>query len=253
MSCAVQGHIVWHDLFTSDLQAAKRFYGALCGFDFVQEHATDCVWHDGAGDYCLIMAGDTAHAGIVAMEPTFRSRWAAYVAVEDVDLATDRARRVGLKIEREPFDIRGVGRSSVIEDTLGAQISPFVASHTYPPPTGVFVWEQLVTQDPQHAFQTLREVFDWQRDDTHGGSEARLQSLLAADDAPVVELVEGVVGSEPRAAWIPFLGVPDIATATTRALSSGATHVDAAFLISGRGNVAVLTDPTGALFGLKAV
>lgn len=252
MSGAILGHVVWHDLFTNDLDAAKSFYGALCGFDYVQEHATDFVWHDGEGDYCLIMAGGAAHGGMVAMEPTYRSHWTAYVAVDEVDQATDRAQKFGFTIDRTPFDIPGVGRSSVIRDTRDAQISPFVASHSYPPPSGVFVWEQLVTPAPAKAFEGLRAVFGWQKSETKDELETPRLELRTVDDAPVADLVNGAFLSDPRSAWIPYLGADNLKTATDKALSLGATQVETPFLPSGQSDGAILKDPTGALFGLKA-
>lgn len=252
MSGGIRGHIVWHDLFTNDLETAKSFYASLFGFDYVQEHATNFVWRDGEGDYCLIMSGGAAHAGIIAMDSTFRSRWTAYVAVDDVDRATERASRSGLKIERSPFDIPGVGRSSVIQDSMGAQISPFVASHTYPPPSGVFVWEQLITTDPALAYEGLSEVFGWQEGNTGNELETVQTQLIAEDMSPVADLVDSVFPFEPRSAWIPFLGVPIIKTARDKALSLGATQVETPFLPSGQNDTAILQDPTGALFGLKA-
>ena len=139
------GRIVWHDLFTSDLAAARAFYAAVLGVEYDVEHASHFVWGGGEGNYHLIKAHGDAHGGMVPMRASFNSRWNAYIAVEDVDETTACARKLGFKIARGSFDIPGVGRSSIIEDASGAQISPFAAYHSYPPPKGLFVWDRLIT------------------------------------------------------------------------------------------------------------
>jgi predicted enzyme related to lactoylglutathione lyase len=48
-----------------------------------------------------------------------------YIAVDDVDMVTQRAGELGAAILREPMDIPGVGRMSVIKDPTGAVFATF--------------------------------------------------------------------------------------------------------------------------------
>jgi len=155
------GDIVWHDLFTPELEASKRFYAELFGLEYVVEHASDFTWHEGPGDYALIHANGGAHGGIISTPAGTPSYWLAYVIVADVDQAAKDAVATGASIVREPFDAPGVGRSCVLRDAHGAQICPFVASHGYPPPKGLFVWDKLLTPDLAAVARIYCQAFGW--------------------------------------------------------------------------------------------
>ncbi|MEO1242890.1 MAG: VOC family protein [Pseudomonadota bacterium] len=222
------GQIVWHDLMTGDVSAAKKFYADLFGWDYVIEHATDFVWTQGEADYPLIMAKGEAHGGFVDAGNSEQPRWLAFVTVDNVDDATKRAKGLKANIIREPFDIPGVGRCSVLEDPQGAQICPFVPSHDYPPPSGVFVQEHLLTPEVEASKQFYRDLFDWWNDGDEGG----------------VSVSGHKVNSQISAAWTPLLGTQNTKAVAEKALSLGATRAHT------EQQAIMLKDPTGAQFGL---
>ncbi|MEP2101518.1 MAG: VOC family protein [Parasphingorhabdus sp.] len=158
---SASGHIVWHDLLTTNVSKARQFYSALLGWSYEVEHATEFVWKSGEADYPLILHDGEAHGGFIEIEPDQPSRWLAFVAVDDVDDAAARSKILGATIEREPFDIPGVGRSAVVRDAQGATICPFVASHDYPAPTGVFLWDER-----SRRIRTVRSYF--MKSSSHG-------------------------------------------------------------------------------------
>src|SRR6266581_7222114 len=49
--------------------------------------------------------------------------WNSSISVDDVDLTTSRARDLGALVLREPFDVLGEGRESVLRDPVGAVVS----------------------------------------------------------------------------------------------------------------------------------
>ncbi len=222
------GQIVWHDLMTGDISTAKKFYADLFDWTYVIEHATDFVWTQGEADYPLIMAKGEAHGGFVDVGKSEEPRWLAFVTVDNVDDATKRAKGLKANIIREPFDIPGVGRCSVIEDPQGAQICPFVPSHHYPPPSGVFVQEHLLTPDIEASKQFYRDLFGWWNDGEESGVN-----------------VSGQTGSSNTpAAWTPLLGTKDAEAMIEKAISLGAVRIYT------EQQTIMLEDPTGAQFGL---
>lgn len=245
------GHIVWHDLFTPDLEASKRFYGELFGFDYLVEHATDFTWHDGAGDFTLMQANGEAHGGIVGAPDVTTSYWLAYVAVADVDDAAEKA--AGMSVVRNPFDVPGVGRSCILEDAHGARICPFVASHNYPAPTGMFIWDQLLTPELNAVASVYCNAFDWKTDDNGDPARAPSSVLHAADGAAVAGTIQVEDNRSYPAGWVPFLGVENLDKSCKKAAALGATMLADPIKLDARRNGQLCTDPLGAIFGLTGI
>ncbi|NEQ47300.1 MAG: hypothetical protein F6K00_28680 [Leptolyngbya sp. SIOISBB] len=55
------GHVVWHDLMTSDVTKARRFYAELLDWQYQIEQTANSVWQSGAAEYPLILANGEAH------------------------------------------------------------------------------------------------------------------------------------------------------------------------------------------------
>jgi hypothetical protein len=116
---AEHGTIIWSELNTRDAEAAKAFYGALCGWTFDAMPMPD-------GTYWVCKRGDTAAAGIFTMSgPAFEGmpeHWFSYIAVDDVDAALKTVTTAGGTIVRGAFDVPGVGRIAIIRDSRGGAL-----------------------------------------------------------------------------------------------------------------------------------
>lgn len=246
------GRIVWHDLLTHDVDAAKHFYAALLGWDYQIEHATDSAWQPGEADYSLIIADGVAHGGFVDPADSGPSRWLAYVRVPDVDVAATKATALGATIAKAPFDVPGVGRSAVITDFQGAMIAVHVPTHGFPPPEGTFLTDELATNDIASAEDFYAALFGWW---TRGGGEDHPY------DGRVFKSANGSEASRvatPRfevptlSIWLPYLAVDDVDISVDKAGSLGADLHMPPSNSPALGRFAVLSDPTGAMFALMA-
>ena len=111
------------ELHTTDLASAKEFYRRL--FDWKLE---DAPMADGT-TYTVIRVGQGTGGGMMKQPvPAAPSMWLPYVAVDDVDAATRKARSLGASVTVEPAEIPGVGRFSVVLDPTGAPIALFKPS-----------------------------------------------------------------------------------------------------------------------------
>ncbi|GAB5482694.1 MAG: VOC family protein [Parasphingorhabdus sp.] len=247
---AATGHVVWHDLLTTDVGKACDFYAKLLGWTYEVEHAAEFVWKPGAGDYPLILSNGAAHGGLIKIEPDQRSCWLTYVTVDDVDETTRRSRKLDGTIEREPFDIPGVGRSAVVRDPQGGLICPFVASHDYPPPQGVFIWDELLTTDDYSARAFYGGLFTWAARQTDAGDKSFYTSFVDTDRDPVTGALVMPAKLDLAAQWVPYIQVADINMAIEKAAYLGAKQLLGPVVTKGVGRRALLLDPTGALFGL---
>jgi predicted enzyme related to lactoylglutathione lyase len=111
------------ELNTTDLAKAKSFYGAL--FDWKLE---DVPMGD-MGSYTLIGVGEGTGGGMMTHPVEgMPSSWLAYVTVDDIDAATDKARALGAHIVRDVTKIPNIGSFSIITDPTGATLALWKAA-----------------------------------------------------------------------------------------------------------------------------
>lgn len=114
------GTVHWTELMTRDVETAKRYYGAVCGWTF-----TDMPMGSGKPDYVLGMKGKRPVVGMMDMtqssdDLTAEPFWMSYFAVDDVDVAVEKTIAAGGTLKREPFEIPDTGRIAIVADPAGA-------------------------------------------------------------------------------------------------------------------------------------
>ena len=107
----------WNELMTGDVEAAKKFYTALFGWE------TKEMDMGPAGMYTIFSSAGKDCAGMMKTpDENVPTAWLSYVTVEDVDASTSKAESLGAKVFVPPTDIPDMGRFSVIADPTGAAI-----------------------------------------------------------------------------------------------------------------------------------
>ena len=110
------------ELNTTDVSKAKTFYGSLFKWDL-----EDIPMPGGA--YTMIKVGEGTAGGIMKHPvPGAPSSWLAYVGVDDIHAATEKARKLGATVMREPMEVMGAGWLSVIVDPTGATLGLWKAT-----------------------------------------------------------------------------------------------------------------------------
>lgn len=104
------------ELSTTDLDKAKSFYGQL--FDWkLEDHVM------GDMTYTMVGVGDGTGGGMMKHPvPGAPSAWLAYVAVDDLEAATAKAKALGATICADCMEVPGYGALSVITDPTGATL-----------------------------------------------------------------------------------------------------------------------------------
>lgn len=111
------GAFSWSELTTTDVEAAKRFYGELLGWKFRDMEMP-------GGHYTTCQVGDVSVAGIMkAPKPDVPVGWGCYVTVANIDDAVAQVPKLGGKVLVPIFEVPTVGRMAVIEDPQGAMLS----------------------------------------------------------------------------------------------------------------------------------
>ena len=244
------GRIVWHDLQTHDVEKAKGFYAELLGWEYQIEHAKEFAWNTGEGDYPLIVANGEAQGGFVDVGQMATSHWLAYVLVEDVNEAATKAETIGTTIARKPFDIPGVGRATVIRDTQGAAICPYLPTHDFPPPGGTFLWDELVTNDLKAAKNCYAKLFGWKAIDLDTGRPGSYTVFKIDDGINAAGVITRSFGKTGSADWVTYLATDNVELAVIKARKLGARVLMEVTDDPHMGWISVLEDPTGAVFGL---
>ncbi|MBL8600652.1 MAG: VOC family protein [Myxococcales bacterium] len=112
------GVFVWEHLSTSDLAAAKAYYGAVLG------------WSGGRGaqnSTDVFMVGEKYAASVNQSPAGAPSAWVTHVHVADVEASLALAASLGAKVLMPVMPVPGMGRTAVIADPQGAAIALFTA------------------------------------------------------------------------------------------------------------------------------
>jgi len=247
------GKVVWNDLITQDLDVARRFYGELFGWTFEQSTAP------GGQPYLLAHSGRIVVAGLVAVNSPSKdvvvSRWLPYVSVSDVDASVVQATAAGATVLVSARDVN-LGRVAVIEDKEKAVLG-LARSHigdpddaTTAPGPGRVVWTELLANDPAFASQFYQMVIGVSAHtiERHGGPYTLL-SERGTDRAGIL------MNPQDNAApvWLTYIGVEDPVSAAARVEALGGKVILSPSPQLRDGTMAVVTDPTGALFALQKV
>ena len=105
------------ELNTTDVTKAKNFYGKLFGWKL-----EDVEMEGGA--YTMIKVGEGTGGGIIKHPvPGAPSAWLAYVLVDDIGAATQKAKSLGAKVMKDVTEVKGAGSFSVIVDPTGAALA----------------------------------------------------------------------------------------------------------------------------------
>ena len=102
------GSLIWSELMTRDVEAAKRFYAEVFGLQ-------PSLFPGAEGQpYTILSVGEDGVAGILDMgdmfPPEVPNNWTTIFASDDTDATMAKATSLGAGVMREAFDIDQVGR-----------------------------------------------------------------------------------------------------------------------------------------------
>jgi hypothetical protein len=106
------------ELSTSDTAAAKAFYSGLFGWSFTDNDM------GGGMIYSTFHPSSGPGGGMFSM-PGMPTVWLAYVGVEEINAATEKAKSLGATIHKGPLEIPNIGWFTILADPTGATIALF--------------------------------------------------------------------------------------------------------------------------------
>jgi len=115
------GETSWHELYTTDAEAAMRFYSELFGW-----RQTEALDMGEMGKYLLFMRGENFGGGMMNKPPALAELppfWGFYFRVADLDAAARTVTANGGRILNGPMEVPGGDRVVNCEDPQGAAFS----------------------------------------------------------------------------------------------------------------------------------
>jgi predicted enzyme related to lactoylglutathione lyase len=109
------------ELHTRDAESAREFYSRLFGWKLV-----DQPMPGGEPPYTMVQVGEGTGGGI-CQDTSAAPAWLAYVGVEDIAVATARARELGAQILVDCLAVGDFGFMTVFLDPLGAKLAMWQA------------------------------------------------------------------------------------------------------------------------------
>ena len=251
----MHGNFVWYELMTTDAKAAEAFYTAVVGWA-----AKDAGMPNMS--YTLLSAGDAQVAGMMTMPPEvceagWKPGWVGHIGVDDVDAYTKRVSQAGGKVHREPTDIPGIGRFSVVADPQGASYMMFQGSGEMPKPAapmtlGHVGWHELHASDWAKAFDFYSGLYGWKKGDAMDMGPMGVYQIFAARDAEENMAIGGMMNDAqaPAPYWLYYFSVPSIEAAMGRIKGNGGQILHGPVEVPGGMWIINGQDPQGAPFAL---
>lgn len=243
----------WVDLGTTDVEGAKRFYGAVFGWESVD------VPTDQGIPYTMVSKGGKVVAGMGPIPPEQAAAgmppmWNTYVNVDSVDETVAKASEAGGSVMMPAMDVMDSGRMAFIADPTGAAIglwqagthkgAELVNEH------GTLFWNELLTDDTAAAGTFYAEVFGWRTEtsETPNGpytsfwAEGNVEGNAAGGMMPKNQ----GMGPIPNY-WGVYFTVDDVEATLSAVKDNGGQVLMQPMDLPGIGRMAVVQDPQGAV------
>ena len=243
------GKFIWFDLFTRDLSGACDFYGQLFGWSFEETapgNATlKTIRYEG------IPIGNAAQIDS-RRDITAESRWFSFMSVADVDQTVERITKNGGSVHIPPKDLPHRGRLALLHDPQGALFAVLTASKGDPPDRpfvpNCWIGSELWTDDVKGALKFYGNVAGYRPESRKTDADASYL-LLFRDHRPRGGMVK-IPWKDVKPNWVPYIGVRDIEAIVLKAEKLGG-KVLVGLDPDREDDVAILADPSGAVFGVQ--
>jgi uncharacterized protein len=246
----IRGRFVWHELMTTDTDAAIDFYS----------HVVPWKTQDsGMPSYTLWMSGKFRAGGLMALPEDGPSgtppHWLVYVGTPDVDETVESAEKLGGKVLKPASDIPNVGRFAVLSDPQGATFAVYTpappSGDEVPPGGGVgdFTWHELATTDLEGALNFYSELFGWSKGAAHEMGEMGTYQLISLGGQDIGGIYKARDNSSPPS-WLSYARVPDATKAANAVKANGGRILNGPMEVPGGSWIVMMHDPQGGAFAI---
>jgi predicted enzyme related to lactoylglutathione lyase len=245
------GRFVWYELLTTNMPAARTFYGSVFGWQ-PQDASTPSF------AYSLFVAGGSPACGLMELPMEARRmgatpRWVGYVSVADVDASVARLKSLGGALYVPPTD-SNIGRIAVVADPQRADFA--LVEGLKPRPTkvgdeGCVGWHELSAADGQTAFAFYGELFGWQKAEAEPAGAVDSYQLVSSGGRTIGGIFTKLRRANYPPFWLYYFNVADIGVTAKRVKAAGGRIVQGAVDMPDGTSIIRCVDPYGAIFALQ--
>lgn len=239
----------WIDLMTTDVAAARRFYGELFGWEY--ETGDDEKY----GGYVMARKGGRSVAGMMQKDESqagLPDTWTTYLRVDDAAATAKAVEAHGGKVHMPPMDVPEQGYMAIFGDAAGAAVGVWqpreMLGYELVAEPGAAAWHELHAKDYGAAVGFYKDVFGWETEVLSDTADFRYTTMGSGMTAQAgIMDASGYLPADVPSHWQVYFSVEDTDTIVEKATALGATLQDGPS-DSDFGRVAQLADPTGAVF-----
>lgn len=243
----------WVELFTPDVDAARRFYGGLFGWEANEPSAE-------FGGYFMFLRDGEPVAGGMGPYPGAEDAvhaWNVYLATDDAAALADRATGAGAQVAVGPMPVADLGVSLFLVDPSGAGVGAWQAG-SFPGFTtveepGAPSWFELHTREGEGAVDFYCSVFGLVAGDgLEDGPMTYTTVHEKGGDTDRAGIMEAAAWLPPGVSpsWSVYWAVADVRASAERVTALGGSVVAAA-QDTPYGTMATVADPSGVVFKLR--
>lgn len=255
-NAVARGRFVWHELMTTDPDAAIRFYGQVVGW------TTEPF--PGMPEYRLWTHGGKQYGSVMRQSEEDRRRglaphWLMYVAVPDTDATIRQAEGLGARVRVPANSVPGVGRYAILADPQGIVFSLYTPETPRPgsdeAEIGDFSWHELAAPDPNAAWSFYQPLFGWEKSTAMDMGPAGAYQIYrrGGGKTDVGAFYKRPADTPGTAAWLTYVRVANADRAAETVARLGGKVLNGPMDVPGGGRIATCVDPQGAAFALHSV
>lgn len=247
----------WLELTTGDPQGAKRFYGDLFGWEFIDQG-------EDYGHYTIIQKGDVAVGALMftlddSGQPVsdVTAAWTTFLATDNIEGTLAQVESAGGRVLRGPLQVPGAGHMAVITTPSGAQLGLWQAAEftgfQLPLSPGTSVWFEAMTSDFDADLAFYRDVLNWDIAwmGPEGGTDGFKYVTNGAGEKATAGLCDAAMFfDDSRSYWRPYFMVQDSAEAVKALEAAGGAVTDGPE-DSEFGRITTVVGPEGETFQLQ--
>ena len=248
------GMPIWYELITTDVDAAKRFYGDIVGWT-----TTTFPSPAGGTPYNILNYGETGVGGLMTLPdgaPTGPG-WFAYFHVADVDAGVAQTEQAGGKTHMPATDLPGVGRIAMLADpqgvvfylmtpdpSIGDQESTSFSANL----PGRCSWNELVTSDQKAALPFYSSLLGWTSTEAMPMGEMGDYTFVDCGDVRLGAMMDRASPDQPLK-WTFYFAIPDVDATVDKVKAGGGNVIMGPMDVPGGQRIIVAVDPQGASVG----
>jgi uncharacterized protein len=242
----------WADLWTSDVEGSRRFYGELFGWGADEPDPQ-------FGGYFTFNLDGVPIAGCMGDMGEMRAddAWKVYFNTDDIEKTVESAKGNGAEVSAGPHPVGDLGSQAVLVDPTGAAHGMWepksFEGFTILDQPGAPSWFELLTRDYERALSFYRTVYRWETDVVGDSDEFRYSTVRNPEGGGELAGIGDASRFLPEGAvshWSVYWEVGDVDATVEKVARLGGSVVAPAE-DTPYGRLAQMADPAGALFKLR--